>query len=84
MRNIAICLASTFLLLLAATGAAFSQEGDPVAGESVFKSCTACHQIGEGAKNRVGPVLNVVVGREAGTFEGYKYGTGLKAPKEMA
>jgi cytochrome c len=33
----------------------------------------ACHAVGEGATNRVGPVLNDVFGRVAGTFEGYKY-----------
>ena len=45
------------------------------AGEKVFKKCAACHKIGEGAKNSVGPVLNGVVNRESGTFEGYAYST---------
>ncbi len=35
--------------------------------------CRACHQIGPGAKIAVGPVLNGVVGRKAGTFAGYQY-----------
>jgi cytochrome c2 len=47
--------------------------GDPVAGEAAFKKCSACHRIGPGAVNRVGPVLNGVVGRTAGTYPGYKY-----------
>ncbi|MCA8880831.1 MAG: c-type cytochrome [Rhodobacteraceae bacterium] len=43
------------------------------AGEKVFKKCAACHKVGEGAKNSVGPVLNGIVGRTAGTVDGYKY-----------
>ena len=57
--------------LLALSGAAYAQ--DAAAGEQVFKKCKVCHQIGEGAKNLVGPVLNGVVGRKAGTIEGYSY-----------
>lgn len=43
------------------------------AGEKVFKKCKACHQVGEGAKNRVGPVLTGVVGGPAGAADGFKY-----------
>lgn len=43
------------------------------AGENVFKKCKACHQVGEGAQNKVGPVLNGVVGRTAASVEGFKY-----------
>lgn len=53
--------------------AAQADEGDAAAGEKVFKKCTACHKIGEGAKNSTGPLLNGVVGRQAGTVEGFKY-----------
>ncbi|KGB81679.1 MFS transporter [Rhodovulum sp. NI22] len=42
-------------------------------GEKVFKKCKACHQVGEGAKNRTGPVLNGVFGRTAGMVDGFKY-----------
>ena len=52
--------------------------GDPAAGEKVFVVCKACHQIGPTAKNAVGPVLNGVVGRKAGTFEGYNYSSANK------
>jgi cytochrome c len=52
-------------------GAAFAQ--DPAAGEKVFARCKVCHQIGEGAKNAVGPELNGLVGRKAGTVQGYNY-----------
>lgn len=43
------------------------------AGEKLFRQCKACHQVGEGAKNRSGPLLNGVVGRAVGTIEGFKY-----------
>jgi cytochrome c len=46
---------------------------DGAAGERVFLQCRACHQIGEGAKNAIGPVLNGLFGRKAGTIEGYSY-----------
>jgi cytochrome c len=46
---------------------------DAALGEKVFLKCKACHQIGEGAKDAVGPVLNGVVGRKAGTYPDYNY-----------
>ena len=57
--------------LVASMGAAAAQ--DAAAGEKVFAKCKVCHQIGEAAKNFVGPVLNGVVGRQAGTVPGYHY-----------
>lgn len=47
-------------------------------GKSVFKKCKACHAVGEGAKNKVGPQLNGIVGRAAGTVEGFNYSPALK------
>jgi cytochrome c len=46
---------------------------DVAAGETSFKKCLACHAIGEGAKNKVGPVLNGLDGRHSGAVEGYSY-----------
>ncbi len=43
------------------------------AGEGVFRQCMACHQVGDGAKNRSGPILNGILGRAAGTVEGFRY-----------
>lgn len=50
-----------------------AQAQDAENGEKLFKKCAACHQVGDGAKNRVGPALTGVVGRVAGTAGGYKY-----------
>jgi cytochrome c len=46
---------------------------DATAGKSSFNKCMACHAIGEGAKNKVGPELNGLDGRKSGTTEGYSY-----------
>ncbi|WP_439124161.1 c-type cytochrome [Marivita sp.] len=43
------------------------------AGEKVFGKCKACHQVGDGAKNRSGPVLNGVVGADIAAVDGFKY-----------
>lgn len=65
------------LLVLAATGAA-QAAGDATAGEQVFKRCSACHTV-EAGKNKVGPTLFGVVGRPAGSVEGYSYSPAVKA-----
>ncbi|MBV8473172.1 MAG: cytochrome c family protein [Hyphomicrobiales bacterium] len=57
--------------LLASASAAAAQ--DAAAGERVFKRCRACHEVGEDARNMVGPVLNGVVGRPAGSIPDYHY-----------
>jgi cytochrome c len=59
------------VLAVMVTGGARAQ--DAAAGEKVFAVCKACHQIGETAKNAVGPVLNGIIGRPAGTYAGYSY-----------
>jgi cytochrome c len=46
---------------------------DAASGEKIFLQCKACHQIGENAKNAIGPVLNGLFGRKAGSIEGYSY-----------
>jgi cytochrome c len=56
---------------MATTSAALAQ--DVAAGKSSFNKCMACHAIGEGAKNKVGPELNGIDGRKSGTAEGYSY-----------
>jgi cytochrome c len=63
-------LASALTLMVAAGGAVAA--GDPAAGEKVFAQCKICHSIDKG-KNAIGPSLNGVVGRKAGSIEGFKY-----------
>lgn len=58
-------------VLLGAASSASAQ--DLAAGENSFKKCLPCHSVGPDAKNKVGPVLNGLDGRKAGTIEGYSY-----------
>ncbi len=55
----------------AAASAALAQ--DVAAGKTSFNKCLACHAIGEGAKNKVGPELNGLDGRKSGTAPDYSY-----------
>ena len=48
-------------------------EGDPVAGEVIFKRCTACHTADQGGANKVGPNLAGIVGRKPGIIPGFAY-----------
>ena len=50
---------------------------DTVKGKKVFKKCVACHSSQEG-KNKIGPPLNNLLGRKAGSVEGYKYSKAMK------
>ena len=56
---------------LATASGALAQ--DAAAGKTSFNKCLACHAIGEGAKNKVGPELNGLDGRKSGTAAGYTY-----------
>ncbi|MCT4556995.1 MAG: c-type cytochrome [Pelagimonas sp.] len=51
--------------------------GDAERGAKIFKKCSSCHQVGPDAKNRVGPQLNGIFERKAGTQEGFKYSKGM-------
>lgn len=66
----------TWSALIIATSAAASSLAlaqDVTAGKSSFNKCMACHSIGEGAKNKVGPELNGLDGRKSGTAPDYSY-----------
>jgi len=71
----------TTMMIAAITGLLATQLSAQSAqdGEKVFKKCKACHQVGEGAKNKTGPVLSGVIGRTAGSVEGYKYSPSMLA-----
>lgn len=79
-RTASAAVVASAIMLFAS--AALAQDGDVAAGEKIFKKCIACHKVGDDAKSGVGPVLNNVFGRTAGTFEGYKYGKHLVAAGE--
>lgn len=57
-------------IVLAAPAAA---QGNAEDGETVFRKCQTCHKVGPDAKNGNGPVLNGVIGRQAGTAADFSY-----------
>jgi len=67
MRSLALAAVA----LAASVGAALAQ--DAAAGETSFKKCMPCHDVGDDAKNKVGPMLNGLAGRKSGTIEGFNY-----------
>ena len=73
-----LCGVALLATLSCATAAAddapaAASAGDPALGEKVFVKCRACHQIGDTARNAVGPELNGVIGRHSGSVPGYNY-----------
>ena len=67
-----LTLSALVLIISFATGSIVSAQ-DVAAGKTSFNKCMACHSIGEGAKNKVGPELNGLDGRKSGTAAGYNY-----------
>ncbi|MCY6380179.1 c-type cytochrome [Hoeflea prorocentri] len=63
-------IASVALAVLATPAFA---DGDADAGKKVFRKCKACHAVGDGAKNKVGPHLNGIVDNEIASIEDFKY-----------
>ena len=67
-------------LAIALGGAGAAHAGDAVAGKAVFNSqCAMCHTVTKGGANLLGPNLNGLVGRPAGTLKGYNYSPAMKA-----
>lgn len=71
-----IALGAAIVLSLSATSAMAA--GDVKKGTKVFKKCKACHTVDQGGKNKVGPNLFAIVGKEAGKVEGFKYSKAMK------
>ena len=67
---------AALIALICCTGPSFAQ--DVKAGETSFKKCLPCHAVGEGAKNKVGPILNGLEGRHSGSIAGYSYSAANK------
>jgi cytochrome c len=58
-------------LIAASAGTTTAQDVEK--GANSFKKCLACHAIGPGAQNKVGPVLNGLDGRKSGTVPDFNY-----------
>jgi cytochrome c len=75
-------LGGAILVWGALAGASLANEGaapigDPVRGETVFKKCSACHEVGQDARHKVGPLLNGIFDRKVAQFDDYKYSKGI-------
>jgi cytochrome c len=70
MKTLTLSVLATCISM---AGASSALAQDAAAGETSFKKCLACHAIGDGAKNKVGPELNGLDGRKSGTVEGFSY-----------
>jgi cytochrome c len=65
-------------MMAAAVPLSAARAQDAAAGEQAFRTCLPCHAVGEGAKNKVGPILNGLEGRHSGTVAGYSYSAANK------
>ena len=70
--------ALAFAVLAAGLATPAFADGDAVAGKAVFKKCMACHAADK-EQNKVGPHLVGIVGRAAGSVEGFAYSDAMKA-----
>jgi cytochrome c len=66
--------------MVLAAWVAHAMAQDVPAGETAFRKCQPCHDVGETAKNKLGPELNGLDGRKAGTAEGYVIVTATRTP----
>lgn len=80
MKSIKIAPVVSLLAILASPGLA--QDGDAKKGERVFKKCKACHMVGDGAKNRVGPILNGIIDAPAAQVKDFKFSKAMKEAGE--
>lgn len=69
---------ATLAAMLVAGSALADQVGDETKGAKVYAKCKNCHEIGKGAKDRIGPHLNGIFGRKAASHEGYFYSKSMK------
>jgi len=80
--DLSVCRPSLAVVLSVLTSVLFgvpsSASEEVELGKKVFRACSSCHQVGPNAKNTVGPHLNGIFGRRAGSIEGVRYSDDLK------
>lgn len=75
-RSLVFGLATALTMAMASPVLA---DGDAAKGEKLFNRCKACHTVEKGGADRQGPNLHGVIGRKAGTKEGYNYSKAMKS-----
>ncbi|GGI18158.1 c-type cytochrome [Oxalicibacterium faecigallinarum] len=76
--NKAVPLALFFSLQLGLVCSSHAQTGNVDAGKKVFQNCVYCHQVGPSARNILGPHLNGIIGRPAGSVSNFAYSPAMK------
>jgi cytochrome c len=76
VKRILPCLASSAVVLLQTSVLALA-EGDAALGQRAFQRCSACHSTTDQVKS--GPGLGGIVGRPAGSLEGFRYSEAMKS-----
>jgi cytochrome c len=66
-------LRACLVLVVLAVMPSLANAQDVAAGEKSYNKCRACHQLGETAKNGIGPPLNGLFGRKSGSYDGFNY-----------
>src|SRR5262249_2518672 len=66
------------IVLALSTTTTMARAQDPAAGQNSFTLCAICHAVGEGAQNKLGPILNGLDGRRSGSIAGYDYSDAMK------
>ncbi len=79
LRKLTTFAATAFIAVAVSAPVLAVEAGDPVKGEKTYKRCKACHQVGDGAKNKTGPILNGLLCSPAASVEGYNYSDPLQA-----
>lgn len=85
--KLTLTLSAAFALTAGAAFADGHASGDAEAGEAIFKQCSSCHVVQNGdevlaGRGKTGPNLYGLVGRQAGTVEGFRYGDSIVAAGE--
>ncbi len=79
MKHLHVLKAAVVLALALFASAPVNADGHADEGAQVFHRCQGCHEIGPDAKRKVGPHLNEIFGRQAGSIEGFRYSRAMAA-----
>ena len=77
MASLTALRTAVISITVASAMPAAAQSGDAAAGERAFRQCAACHAV-EPGRNRAGPHLHGVIGRQAGTVERFRYSRAMR------